>query len=179
MVSVKAKPAQLGEGRVATTSRLKGPATAIEATAASSSAPTEHTPLRAARDASLPRQLGTLGKGRCRLSGRYEGAGFGVEAAGGTEHHLVAVQLPVSLVMMTPIAQAFHGRGPLPASADAGLRVMASAPLHGGELPGMVNHADLIRPGLTLAQAVRSHRRVIPAPQAAKLKSAHWVLAAL
>ncbi|MCX4428959.1 hypothetical protein [Streptomyces mirabilis] len=75
------------------------------------------------------------------------------EAAGG--HHLAAIQLPVSLVMMTPITQALHGRGPLPAAADAGLRVMASAPLHGGELPGMVGQelADLIRPGLTPAQA--------------------------
>ena len=71
------------------------------------------------------------------------------EAAGG-QHHMVAVQIPVSLVMMTPIAQALHGQGPLPAAADAGLRVMASAPLHGGELPGMVDQelADLIRPGL-------------------------------
>lgn len=76
------------------------------------------------------------------------------EAAGG-EHHLVAVQMPVSLVMMTPIAQALDGRGPLLAAAGAGLRVMASAPLHGGELPGMVDQelADLIRPGLTPAQA--------------------------
>ncbi|MFD4956271.1 aldo/keto reductase [Streptomyces sp. NPDC058451] len=75
------------------------------------------------------------------------------EAAGG-QHHLVAVQLPVSLVIMTPITQALHGRGPLPAAA-AGLRVMASVPLHGGELPGMVDQelADLIRPGLTPAQA--------------------------
>ncbi|MFD9097859.1 aldo/keto reductase [Streptomyces collinus] len=77
------------------------------------------------------------------------------EAAAGAEHHLVAVQLPVSLVMMTPIAQALQGRGPLPAAADAGVRVMASAPLHGGELPRMVDQelADLIRPGLTPAQA--------------------------
>jgi aryl-alcohol dehydrogenase-like predicted oxidoreductase len=76
------------------------------------------------------------------------------EAAGG-RHHLVAVQMPVSLVMMTPIVQALDGRGPLPAAAGAGLRVMASAPLHGGELPGMVDQelADLIRPGLTPAQA--------------------------
>ncbi|MFJ6000508.1 aldo/keto reductase [Streptomyces sp. NPDC092370] len=76
------------------------------------------------------------------------------EAAGG-QHHLVAVQLPVSLVMMTPITQALDGRGPLPAAVGAGLRVMASAPLHGGELPGMVDQelADLIRPGLTPAQA--------------------------
>ncbi|MFJ6661646.1 aldo/keto reductase [Streptomyces sp. NPDC091377] len=76
------------------------------------------------------------------------------EAAGG-RHHLVAIQLPVSLVMMTPIVQALDGRGPLPAAADAGLRVMASAPLHGGELPSVVDQelADLIRPGLTPAQA--------------------------
>ncbi|MFE9674692.1 aldo/keto reductase [Streptomyces sp. NPDC006259] len=77
------------------------------------------------------------------------------EAAGGQHHHLVAVQLPVSLVMMTPIVQALDGRGPLPAAVGVGLRVMASAPLHGGELPGMVDQelADLIRPGLTPAQA--------------------------
>jgi aryl-alcohol dehydrogenase-like predicted oxidoreductase len=77
------------------------------------------------------------------------------EVAGGQHHHLVAVQMPVSLVMMTPIVQALHGRGPLPAAAGAGLRVMASAPLHGGELPALVDQelADLIRPGLTPAQA--------------------------
>ncbi|MFE9813172.1 aldo/keto reductase [Streptomyces sp. NPDC005548] len=76
------------------------------------------------------------------------------EAAGG-QHHLGAVQLPVSLVMMAPITQALHGRGPLPAAAHAGLRVMASAPLHGGELPAMLGQEliDLIRPGLTPAQA--------------------------
>lgn len=56
------------------------------------------------------------------------------EAAGG-HHYLGAIQLPVSLVMMTPIVQALDGRGPLPAAMAAGLRVMASAPLHGGELP--------------------------------------------
>jgi aryl-alcohol dehydrogenase-like predicted oxidoreductase len=76
------------------------------------------------------------------------------EAAGG-RHHLVAVQMSVSLVMMTPITQALHSRGPLPAASGAGLRVMASALLHGGELPGMVDQelADLVRPGLTPAQA--------------------------
>ncbi|WP_432189989.1 aldo/keto reductase [Streptomyces sp. Tue6028] len=78
------------------------------------------------------------------------------EAAGGQQaHHLVVIQLPVSLVMMTPIVQALHGRGPLRAAAGAGLRVMASAPLHGGELPGIVDQelADFIQPGLTPAQA--------------------------
>jgi len=77
------------------------------------------------------------------------------EAAGGQQHHLTAAQLPVSLVMMSPIEQALNGRGPIGAAASAGLRVMASAPLHGGELPTMVDQelADLIRPGLTPAQA--------------------------
>ncbi|MGW2463731.1 aldo/keto reductase [Streptomyces sp. NPDC001761] len=77
------------------------------------------------------------------------------EAAGGTEHHLAGVQIPVSLVMITPIEQALRSRGSLPTAAGASLRVMASAPLHGGELPGMVDQelADLIRPGLTSAQA--------------------------
>ncbi|MGW1068329.1 aldo/keto reductase [Streptomyces aureus] len=78
------------------------------------------------------------------------------EVAGGQQnHHLVAVQMPVSLVMMTPIVQALRGRGPLWAAAGAGLRVMASALLHGGELPGIVDPelADLIQPGLTPAQA--------------------------
>ncbi|MFJ8988776.1 transposase [Streptomyces sp. NPDC102279] len=51
------------------------------------------------------------------------------EAAGGGQHHLVAVQLPVSLVMVVPITQARHGRGPLLAAVHAGLPVMASAPL--------------------------------------------------
>ncbi|MFF2129402.1 hypothetical protein ACFVW1_29295 [Streptomyces olivochromogenes] len=46
------------------------------------------------------------------------------EAASGQHHHLVAIQLPVSLVMMTPIAQALNGRGPLPAAIGAGLQVL-------------------------------------------------------
>ncbi|MDG9709639.1 aldo/keto reductase [Streptomyces sp. DH10] len=75
------------------------------------------------------------------------------EAAGG-QHHLAAIQLPVSLVMMAPIEQALNGHGPVRDAAGAGLRVMASAPLHGGELLEMVDQelVDLIRPGLTPAQ---------------------------
>ncbi|MFJ9634722.1 aldo/keto reductase [Streptomyces sp. NPDC101175] len=101
------------------------------------------------------------GYGVATWAGLEEGAftvgellALAAEAAGG-RHHLAALQLPVSLVMMTPVVQALDGRGPLPAAVDAGLRVMASAPLHGGELTGMVDQelADLIRPGLTPAQA--------------------------
>ncbi|MEU5599725.1 hypothetical protein [Streptomyces sp. NPDC020298] len=52
------------------------------------------------------------------------------EAVGGADYHLVAVQLPVSLVMMKPISQP----GPASGCRRTGLRVMAPAPLHGGEL---------------------------------------------
>lgn len=48
-----------------------------------------------------------------------------------------------------------HARqGPLPAAADKGLRLMASAPLPGGEVPGMVGQelADLIQSGPSPAQ---------------------------
>ncbi|MFJ3762872.1 hypothetical protein [Streptomyces sp. NPDC090080] len=57
--------------------------------------------------------------------------------------------------MMDPITQALHGHGPLPGAEAAGLEVMASAPLHGGDLVAMVGKdlAGLIRPGLTPAQA--------------------------
>lgn len=76
------------------------------------------------------------------------------EAAGG-QHHLAAIQLPVSLVMMAPIEQALNGHGPVRDAAGAGLRVMASAPLHGGELLEMVDQelVEMIRPALTPAQA--------------------------
>ncbi|WP_328436241.1 hypothetical protein OHA71_49245 [Streptomyces sp. NBC_00444] len=56
------------------------------------------------------------------------------EAAGSTEHHLRAIQLPVSLVMDTHLGEALHGRGPIIQAADRGWDVHASAPLHGGEL---------------------------------------------
>ncbi|MEU0061533.1 hypothetical protein [Streptomyces sp. NPDC006334] len=64
------------------------------------------------------------------------------EAAGG-QHHLAVVQLPVSLVTMTPIVQVLQGRDPLTARRRR------------GELPGMVDQecADLIQPGLIPAQA--------------------------
>jgi aryl-alcohol dehydrogenase-like predicted oxidoreductase len=77
------------------------------------------------------------------------------EAAGGPRHHLRAIQLPLSLVMSAPMAQALHGNGPIADAAAAGLDVFASAPLHGGELPRLATAelAELIQPGLTTAQA--------------------------
>ncbi|MGA4541874.1 aldo/keto reductase [Uniformispora flossi] len=70
-------------------------------------------------------------------------------------HHLTAVQLPVSLVNLDPITAWLDGRGPIADAARAGLAVLASAPLHGGELPPLVNDelAAYIRPGLTPARA--------------------------
>ncbi|MFD7588337.1 aldo/keto reductase [Kitasatospora sp. NPDC059811] len=78
------------------------------------------------------------------------------EAAGSGEHHLVGLQLPVSLVMADPITQALDGRtGPLGQAGDAGITTFGSAPLHGGELPHLMTPEliDLIRPGLTAAAA--------------------------
>ncbi|WP_322974025.1 aldo-keto reductase family protein [Actinacidiphila oryziradicis] len=67
----------------------------------------------------------------------------------------ITIQLPVSLVMATPLAQALHGHGPIADAAHKGLEVFASAPLHGGELPHLATPelAELIRPGLSTAQA--------------------------
>ncbi|MFD8784265.1 aldo/keto reductase [Kitasatospora sp. NPDC059599] len=74
--------------------------------------------------------------------------------AGGPNHHLWAIQLPVSLVHLAPVAQALDGHGPLADALAAGLEVFASAPLHGGEIPGMVTPelSELINPGKTPAQ---------------------------
>ncbi|WP_149829531.1 aldo/keto reductase [Streptomyces tailanensis] len=77
------------------------------------------------------------------------------EAAGSGEHHLRAIQQPVSLVMARPIALALDGRGPLVQARAAGLITFGSAPLHGGELPSLVTPelAGFIRPGASPAAA--------------------------
>lgn len=77
------------------------------------------------------------------------------EAAGSGEHHLRAIQQPVSLVMARPIAHALDGRGPLTLARAAGLTTFGSSPLHGGELPGLVTPelAEFIRPGASPAAA--------------------------
>ncbi|MFF4583124.1 aldo/keto reductase [Streptomyces sp. NPDC001373] len=77
------------------------------------------------------------------------------EAAGSGEHHLRAVQLPVSLVMAWPISLALDGRGPLVQARSAGLTTFGSSPLHGGELLHLATPelADYIRPGSTPAAA--------------------------
>ncbi|MFJ9696653.1 hypothetical protein [Kitasatospora sp. NPDC101183] len=75
--------------------------------------------------------------------------------AGGPNHHLCAIQLPVSLVHLAPVAQALNGHGPLADALAAGLEVFVSAPLHGGEIPDMVTPelSGLIAPGKTPVEA--------------------------
>ncbi|WP_246213416.1 aldo/keto reductase [Kitasatospora viridis] len=77
------------------------------------------------------------------------------EAAGSERHHFRGLQLPVSLVMAAPIDQALDGGGPLIQARDAGIATFGSAPLHGGELPGLMTPelVELIRPGLSVPAA--------------------------
>lgn len=79
------------------------------------------------------------------------------QAAGiaGEGHHLRAIQLPVSLVAAGSFSRALDGTGPVAEAAARGWEVLASAPLHGGELPELATRelADLLDPGLTIAQA--------------------------
>ncbi|MFE4830261.1 aldo/keto reductase [Streptomyces sp. NPDC056672] len=77
------------------------------------------------------------------------------EVAGTAQHHLRAIQLPVSLVTASAFAQALDGEGPIAQAARQGWDVYASAPLFGGELPELATRelADLIRQDLSIPQA--------------------------
>ncbi len=68
---------------------------------------------------------------------------------------LAAIQLPLSLVNLAPIADTLRGRGPIADATSAGIQAWASAPLHGGQLAQLVTPdlAELIHPGLSPAQA--------------------------
>ncbi|KDQ68179.1 aldo/keto reductase [Streptomyces sp. NTK 937] len=77
------------------------------------------------------------------------------QRVGGPHHHFHAVQMPVSLVHLGPVAAALEGAGPLHQAREAGLDVFASAPLDGGALPGLMT-PDLVRlidPSATPVQA--------------------------
>ncbi|MFG3010079.1 aldo/keto reductase [Streptomyces cinerochromogenes] len=75
-------------------------------------------------------------------------------AAGSEQHHLKAIQLPVSLVTATAFSQALDGEGPIAQAAERGWQVFASAPLFGGELPHLATHelTELLSPNLSTAQ---------------------------
>ncbi|SDT81520.1 Predicted oxidoreductase [Streptomyces sp. TLI_053] len=103
--------------------------------------------------------------------------------AGGPNHHLRAVQLPVSLVHLAPVAQALDGHGPLADALAAGLEVFASAPLHGGEIPGMATPelCELIAPGKTPVEAALAVVASAPGVKRVLLSTGnpeHWMRAA-
>ncbi|MFE5827538.1 aldo/keto reductase [Streptomyces erythrochromogenes] len=81
--------------------------------------------------------------------------GLAKEAAGSGEHHLRAIQQPVSLVMIRPITLALDGRGALVQARAAGLLTFGSSPLHGGELATLATPelAEFIRRGAAPAAA--------------------------
>ncbi|MER7986946.1 aldo/keto reductase [Streptomyces noursei] len=62
-------------------------------------------------------------------------------AVGGPGHHLKALQLPLSLIKIKYLAHGLSGIGVLRDAEWAGLDVLASAPLHGGELLDIVTPA--------------------------------------
>jgi aryl-alcohol dehydrogenase-like predicted oxidoreductase len=75
---------------------------------------------------------------------------------GGDSHRFRAVQFPISLIRIEPIAGLLQrGQGPLQEAGELGLCVFASSPLHGGRLPRLLEQAfvNSIAPGLTPAQA--------------------------
>ncbi|MFF7455267.1 aldo/keto reductase [Kitasatospora sp. NPDC008115] len=103
--------------------------------------------------------------------------------AGGPKHHLRAIQLPVSLVHLASVAQALDGRGPLADALAAGLEVFASAPLHGGAIPGMVTPelSELINPGNTPTEAALAVVASAPGVKRVLLSTGnpeHWMWAA-
>ncbi|WP_327344408.1 aldo/keto reductase [Streptomyces europaeiscabiei] len=102
------------------------------------------------------------------------------EAAGSAQHHLRAIQLPVSLVTATAFAQALDEKGPIAEAARLGWQVVASAPLFGGELPQLATHelTALVRPSFTIPQACLLATASCPGVTRILLSastSAHWV----
>ncbi|RCV56123.1 aldo/keto reductase [Marinitenerispora sediminis] len=105
------------------------------------------------------------------------------QAAGGPNTSFAAIQLPVSLVEITPIAQALAGFGPIAEAQRAGLEVWASAPLHGGELVHLVNDAlaAFIRQSATAAEAALAVAASTPGLTGVLLSTSnaeHWNRAA-
>ncbi|QFG21913.1 aldo/keto reductase [Actinomadura sp. WMMB 499] len=119
-----------------------------------------------------------LADGAFTVPGLLEAA----SAAAGGEHHLTAIQLPVSLVHLGAVQEALHGRGPLVQAGGAGLRIWASSPLHGAELVSLVGAelAHAIRPGLDPVQAALLVTSSVPAVHGVLLSAStagHWLQA--
>ncbi|WP_370420117.1 aldo/keto reductase [Streptomyces sp. QH1-20] len=132
----------------------------------------------------MRRRIG--GYGVATWSGLREGAfsvpelvGLARAAAGPGDHHLIALQLPVSLVMDEPITQALNDGGPLVQAKDVGMITFGSAPLHGGELLGGMTPelVDMIRPGLSAGAAAVLAAGSCPALDVVLISAstrAHW-----
>ncbi|WP_097917031.1 aldo/keto reductase [Streptomyces sp. b84] len=101
------------------------------------------------------------------------------QRVGGWRHHFHALQTPVSLVHLGPVAETLSGSGPLHQARETGIRVFTSAPLGGGALLEMMT-PELVRfidPSATRAQAAL--RVVLSAPGVSHVllsasTSAHW-----
>ncbi|MFC9331672.1 hypothetical protein [Kitasatospora sp. NPDC057015] len=82
--------------------------------------------------------------------------------------------------MVDPIAQALDGRaGPLAQASAEGITTFGSAPLHGGELPGLMTPelVNLVGPGLTAATAALLVAASCPGLDVVLLSTssrAHW-----
>ena len=74
----------------------------------------------------------------------------------GSNHHFRVIQLPLSMVNITPLYEAHcHYKGILREARDAGLKIQASSPLHRGELPKLISPelANIIRKNVSPAIA--------------------------
>lgn len=78
------------------------------------------------------------------------------EQVAGAQHRFRYLELPINLVKFTEARDAIlFGKGPLSDARQAGMIVLASSPLHGGELPKMLTEdfIDLFGRELSAAQA--------------------------
>jgi len=83
-------------------------------------------------------------------------------------HRFRAIQLPLSLVKTKVVSKYLEGQGPLWEASSEGIEVYGSSPLHGGQLPPLINQAlcERIDASLTPAQACLLFAKSIPGVQA-------------
>ncbi|MFE7615265.1 aldo/keto reductase [Streptomyces sp. NPDC057496] len=111
-----------------------------------------------------------------RVAGIAKQSGLGV-------NRLKAIQLPLSIVQIGPLAEASQGHGPLVAAQAQGIDVFASAPLHGGELLGMLPDevAEELIPGaspLRVALGVVASTKGVTRLLLSASSTEHWADAA-
>ncbi|MFS0694178.1 aldo/keto reductase [Streptomyces nitrosporeus] len=99
--------------------------------------------------------------------------------AGRDGHRLKAVQLPLSIVQIGPLVDAVHGHGFLPSVPSHGIDVFASAPLHGGDLLGMLPDpvAEELVPGASPLRLALGFVASVPGVRRLLLSAssrAHW-----